>query len=56
MFYVLKRTDGRGGYYVAEPGQAKAYTTSLTRARRFETVAAAQADACGNERPVAVGL
>jgi len=43
--YVIKKDR----YYVAQPGQAKSYTTSRDQARRFDTKEAAEANKCGNE-------
>lgn len=40
--------------YVAIPGRLKSYTTALQYARVFATRAAAQAEACGDERVVAI--
>lgn len=47
MWYVLKNTET--GRYVAPPGRSHSYTQSLRAARKFRDLAAAVADACGNE-------
>lgn len=52
MTYVLVRVSGGPRAYVAPPGSRKSYTTDLRKARRFPTLTAAEADVCGNERPV----
>jgi hypothetical protein len=49
--YVLKREDGK---YVAQPGQEKSYTSSLERARIFDTREQAEQERCGNEHIVSV--
>lgn len=50
--YLLKATDRKGpANYVNHPGSHKSYTTRAS-ARVFPTKAAAEADACGNERAV----
>lgn len=36
--------------YVAQPGQKSSFTKDLTKARGFDTRAAAEGDCCGNER------
>lgn len=55
MPWVLQRTDhGRG--YVARPGALRSYVRTPWNARTFASKEAAQADACGNERPVFVDL
>lgn len=43
--YILKRTDGRGGY-VAPPGSARSYVRDDFRARKYATREAAEADRC----------
>lgn len=44
MWVIMK-----GRLYVAQPGSAKSYTTSLEKARKFSSREAAENDACGNE-------
>jgi hypothetical protein len=44
-YYVLRRTDQRGGY-VAPPGSERAYTQDRNKARRFPTREAAETDRC----------
>lgn len=53
MSWVIRRTDQWGGY-VAPAGSNKSYTPMVSRARRYTTREAAQADCCGNERPVQI--
>ncbi len=49
MAYIIRRTD-QGGGYVAPAGSASSYVSSPAQARRFRTLAAAQAERCpGNE-------
>lgn len=52
MMYVLRNVDN--GKYVAPSGSTNSYTERLQNARVFPTREAAQADACGNDRVVAV--
>lgn len=49
MSYVLVRKED--GKFVARPGAARSYTTSLASARIFQSLEAAKRDACGNETP-----
>ena len=50
--WIIERTD-QGGGYVNQPGSQNAYTHSKTRARRFDSKEAAQAECCpDNEVPV----
>lgn len=54
--YLLKRTDGRGGY-VAPPGSSRSYVHDTVKARRFPTHEAAEAERCaGNEIVVPVDI
>ncbi|MCK9513681.1 MAG: hypothetical protein M0R28_20990 [Pigmentiphaga sp.] len=54
--YLLKRTDGRGGY-VAPAGSARSYVHDTLKARRFPTIAAAEAERCPvNETIVPVDI
>jgi hypothetical protein len=48
MTYILQNIET--GRYVAPPGSDKSYTRDVLKARKFQTRAAAQNDACGNER------
>lgn len=50
--YVLKRNED--GKYVAPAGSKSSYTTKLEKARTFPTREAAERDACGNERVLAL--
>lgn len=46
--YVIRRSDGA---FVAKPGSKGSYTVSITAARIYPTIEAAQVDLCkGNER------
>jgi hypothetical protein len=45
MSYILRRTDGRGGY-VARPGSARSYVRNPARARVFATLEEAEAERC----------
>lgn len=45
--YVIVTASGK---FVTPPGSARSYTTDLTKARTFQTRAAAQRQACENER------
>ena len=45
--HVIVRDDGK---YVARSGSQSSYTARLERARVFSSRAAAEADACSNER------
>lgn len=50
MSWIIRRTDGAGGYYTG-PGREKVWTKNRYRAFRFETREAAQAECCSNETP-----
>jgi hypothetical protein len=43
--YLIKK----GSLYVAKPGSARSYTSSLARARLFTTRDLALSECCGNE-------
>jgi len=45
MSYILRRTDGRGGY-VAPAGSARAYVRNPALARVFATLEEAEAERC----------
>ena len=45
MAWIIKKTDGRGGY-VARPGSASSYTRDLAKAQRFPTREAAERERC----------
>ena len=45
MSYLLRKTDGRGGY-VAPAGSARAYVRNTAEARVFRTREEAEADRC----------
>lgn len=51
MYVLVRNEDGR---YVAPSGSKNSYTTKLEHAKTYRTREAAQSDACGNERAVAV--
>jgi hypothetical protein len=44
-YYVVKRTDQRGGY-LTPPGSLRSYTTNLHNARRFNSAEEAKAECC----------
>jgi hypothetical protein len=49
MSYIIKRTD-QGGGYLAERGSKKSFTSSLLKARKFQTEKEADDERCkGNE-------
>lgn len=49
MAYVIKHIET--GKYVAPPGQQRSYTRKLELARKFDSLAAAEAECCvENER------
>lgn len=45
MGYLLRKTDGRGGY-VAPAGSARAYVRNTAKARVFRTREEAEANRC----------
>lgn len=52
MLYILRRTTNlANGHpaYVARAGSEKSYTSSLARARVFQSKRAAESEKCGNE-------
>ncbi len=48
--FVIKRANK----YVALPGSEKSYTQNFDKAQKFSSREAAEANACGNERVVAL--
>lgn len=49
MSYVICRMDRRRPTYAAPAGSKLSYTRELSKARRYPTREAAEADCCGNE-------
>lgn len=53
-YYVVKRTDQRGGY-LTPPGSVRTWTMNLLNARRFSSEEEAKAECCP-ENEIAVKI
>ena len=49
--WVIRNSNG---LYVAQAGSKSSFTSSLEKARKFNSRESAQADCCGNEHPESV--
>lgn len=51
-YFIWNTTERK---FVAPAGSEKSFTTKRERARRFKSLYEAEANCCGNERPVPTG-